>query len=47
MCSSDLEVFVIEDGCRGIDTPPGTLKERVDKMIAEGVKVINSKELKV
>jgi len=41
------EVFVIEDGCRGIDAPPGTLKERVDKMITEGVKVINSKELEV
>ena len=41
------EVFVIEDGCRGIDTPAGTHKERVDKMITEGVKVINSKELAV
>jgi len=41
------EVFVIEDGCRGIDTPPGTLKKRIDKMITEGVKVINSKELEV
>jgi nicotinamidase/pyrazinamidase len=41
------EVFIIEDGCRGIDNPPGTLKERVDKMIDEGVKVINSKELEV
>lgn len=41
------EVFLIEDGCRGIDTPPGTLKERIDKMITEGVKMIDSKELKV
>lgn len=41
------EVFLIEDGCRGIDTPPGTFKERIDKMITEGVKMIDSKELKV
>lgn len=38
-------VFVIEDACRGIDSPPGAVRNSLEKMRRAGIQVIASDEL--
>ena len=39
------EVALVEDATRGIDTPAGSLQERLNEMAGAGVRIINSGEL--
>ncbi len=39
------DVFLIEDACRGIDTPSGTLSDRLGQMREGGVRIVKAKEL--
>lgn len=38
-------VWLVEDACRGIDSPPGSLAERLEEMRAAGVHVVRSGDL--
>jgi len=38
-------VYVIEDACRGIDAPPGSLRERLQEMRRAGARLSSSAEL--
>ena len=38
------KVYLIEDADRGIDTPKGSLEERLDEMRATGVQIVQSNE---
>ena len=38
-------IYLIEDAARGIDTPQGSLEERLNDMKQAGVKIIHSAEL--
>jgi len=40
-----LKVTLLVDAARGIDTPPGTLKDKLEEMERLGVVLLNSKEL--
>lgn len=40
------EVHVIADACKGIDSPPGAVKDSFKKMEKAGVKIVSSPELK-
>jgi nicotinamidase/pyrazinamidase len=37
--------FVVEDACRGIDTPPGSLNARLDEMLAAGAGILKATEV--
>ena len=39
------EVFLIEDACRGIDTPPGTQEDRLGQMRKAGVRIVKAGEV--
>jgi nicotinamidase-related amidase len=39
------EVFLIEDACRGIDTPPGTQEDRLGQMREAGVRIVKAGEV--
>ncbi|MDY6968070.1 MAG: bifunctional nicotinamidase/pyrazinamidase [Spirochaetota bacterium] len=39
------EVYLVEDAARGIDSPPGSLKERISEMKDAGVQIIRSVDL--
>ena len=40
-----LNVYVIEDACRGVNLKPGDIEKALDEMRKAGVKVIHSKEI--
>lgn len=40
-------VFVVEDACRGIDSPPGAVNNSLEKMRRGGIQIITSDELVV
>jgi nicotinamidase/pyrazinamidase len=37
--------YVIIDGCRGVDVPPGNIEKVIKDMMDRGIKIIESKEL--
>lgn len=39
-------VFVIEDACRGVDFPTGSMRKALQTMQQSGIHIINSKEVK-
>jgi nicotinamidase/pyrazinamidase len=38
-------VKLLEDACRGIDTPPGSVKKAIDKMKENGASIIRTRDL--
>ena len=37
--------LLVEDACRGIDTPPGSLAARLEEMRTAGVRILEAAEL--
>jgi nicotinamidase/pyrazinamidase len=39
------ETTLVEDACRGIDSPPGSMQDRLEQMRAAGAKIVGSSDL--
>jgi nicotinamidase/pyrazinamidase len=42
---SGFKTYLVEDACRGIDSPAGSLTERIDGMKAAGVRIVRSGDI--
>jgi len=40
------DVILVEDACRGIDTPPGSLQARLEEMSKAGVRIVKAEQLR-